>query len=88
MEQTTAPSSMCIAGDRLNLTLHWLAHTKVKSEVTTGEVSWGILQLDHWIQIQPLGKTQDNWEHFYQDWASSVIDVCALVSMPRCAQAT
>lgn len=30
------------AQNRPNLTLHWLAHTKVKYEFSPGEVSWGL----------------------------------------------
>lgn len=30
------------AGDRLNLTLHWLAYIRVNCEVILGEVPWGI----------------------------------------------
>lgn len=33
-------------GDRLNMTLHWLAHTRLKCEVTTGKFSWGIPYFD------------------------------------------
>lgn len=38
-------SAVCVlagAGDRLNLTLHWLVHKRVKFEVIPGEVYWGI----------------------------------------------
>lgn len=36
------------AGVGLNWTLYWLAHTRFRSFVTPDEISWGILQLDHW----------------------------------------
>lgn len=37
--------------DILNLTLHWMAHRRVKSDVFSGKVSREALQLDHWVQI-------------------------------------
>lgn len=42
--------TLVVAGDRQNLILHWLAHTRLKSEVTPSEVSCRTLQLDQRTQ--------------------------------------
>lgn len=44
------------AGDRPNLILYWLMHTKIKSEVTSGEIFWGIFQLYGWTQTPATRK--------------------------------
>lgn len=44
------------AGEIPHLTLHWLAHTQVKSEVTPGKVSWETPLLDHWTETLTTGK--------------------------------
>lgn len=49
---------MCIdrADEGLNLTLHLLAYLRVKSEVTLGEFSWEIPQVDGWTQSLATGE--------------------------------
>lgn len=56
--------SVCVLADvdnRLNLTLTWQVHQRVKSEVNPGEVSWGTHQLDHWTQCLATGKITNMW---------------------------
>lgn len=45
-------------GDGANLTLHWLVHIRVRSEVTPGEFL-GDTQLDFWTQIPARGKNHE-----------------------------
>lgn len=73
------------AGDGLNLILHQLAHTRVKSEYSPAEVSSGTPQ---WLKSQPQGKNHKicgtTLEYKYQDWASSVANICVIENIPRC----
>lgn len=74
------------AGERLHLTLSWLVHKGVKSEVTPGEASWRTPQPDYWPHSDPGHRKSHRicgttLKYMNQDWTSSAADACVVDSM-------